>query len=211
MIHLGFLRRPRMNKTTGNRGPRRAAALAVVAAVAVLAAACSSAPSSDGSTTTQEYSLAQCMRSHGVPDFPDPNPAEGFSASSFSSNGANGTVDLDSSQVQKAYGSCRHLLADSPNLSQLQQQIQQLQQKEQQKEEQELPVLLKYSQCMQSHGEPDFPDPPGSGQTTVPKGSALINPQSPQYLAAANACRQLLPAGLQIHLGSHASKGSSGP
>jgi hypothetical protein len=195
-----------MSKTTGNRGPRRAAALAVVAAVVVLAAACSSAPSSDSSTISQEFALAQCMRSHGVPEFPDPNPSQGFSGSSFSSNGANGTVDLDSSQVQKAYGSCRHLLAGSPNLSQVQQDIQQ----QQEKEEQELPTLLKYSQCMQSHGEPDFPDPPGSGQTTAPKGSALINPQSPQYLAAASACQHLLPAGAHINIGINRSKGTKG-
>ena len=61
-------------KTAGKRGPRRAGALAVAAAVAVLATACGgSAPSSVSAPTyAQVLALAQCMRSHGVPDFPTP-------------------------------------------------------------------------------------------------------------------------------------------
>ena len=62
------------DKTGGNRAPRRAGALAVAAAVAVLATACGgSAPSSASAPTyAQELALAQCMRGHGVPNFPDP-------------------------------------------------------------------------------------------------------------------------------------------
>ena len=64
-----------MNDQTGShRGRRRAGALAAAAAVAVLATACGgSAPSSASAPTyAQEIALAQCMRGHGVPDFPDP-------------------------------------------------------------------------------------------------------------------------------------------
>jgi subtilase family serine protease len=77
------------NKTRGTRGRRRAGALAVVAAVAVLATACSGgSPSpSAGSASTEsatyraDLAYAQCMRAHGVPNFPDPNPSESFSVS----------------------------------------------------------------------------------------------------------------------------------
>jgi hypothetical protein len=66
-----------MSNCTGReRGPRRpwprraraAAAVTVIAAAALLTQACSSSPASAGSAL--RYS--QCMRSHAVPEFPDP-------------------------------------------------------------------------------------------------------------------------------------------
>ena len=72
------------DKTGGNRGPRRAAALTAVAAVAVLATACGVvhvhiSSSASSPTYAQVLALAQCMRSHGVPDFPDPDASGGYS------------------------------------------------------------------------------------------------------------------------------------
>src|SRR4029077_50359 len=74
----------------GNRGPRRAAALAVVTTVAVLTAACGGhahigssggSASAEAATYRADLAYAHCMQTHGVPDFPDPNPSEGFSIS----------------------------------------------------------------------------------------------------------------------------------
>ena len=120
-------------KTAGNRGLRRAGALAVAAAVAVLATACGggSAPSSASPPTyAQVRALAQCMRGHGVPDFPDPNASGGYTLTSNGSvEGAGGSsIDIDSSQAQAAYGDCRHLLPGGPSISQLEQLVQQEQQ-----------------------------------------------------------------------------------
>jgi len=97
-----------MNGSTGgNRGPRRAAALAVVAAVAVLTA-CGGSPSSSGgsgppesATYRADLAYAQCMQTHGVPDFPDPNPSE-----SFSINGQ----PHGNSPAARANDACEHLL-----------------------------------------------------------------------------------------------------
>ena len=73
------------NKTGGRRGPRRAAALALVAAAVVLTA-CGGSPSSSGGSAPAEsatyradLAYAQCMRTHGLPGFPDPHPSGGFS------------------------------------------------------------------------------------------------------------------------------------
>jgi hypothetical protein len=191
----------------GNRGLRRAGALAVVAAAAVLATACGSSapPSVSAPTYAQVLALAQCMRGHGVPTFPDPDASGSYHlTSSGSIEGAGGSsIDIGSSQVQAAYGDCRHLLPGAPSISRLEQ----LEQQEQTQQEQALPALLKYSQCMRSHGVPNFPDLGQSGQSPAPASGAALNPNSPQFQAASTACAPLLPAG--AHLTLHSSSSAS--
>lgn len=193
------------DKTGGGRGLRRAGALAVAAAVTMLAAGCgvvhvhfgngSASPSASSPTYAQLVALAQCMRSHSEPDFPDPSASGSFSSSVLST--------LNTSQGQAAYGACRHLLAGGgPSISQLQQE----QQQAQQQEEKALPALLKFSQCMRSHGVPDFPDLPESGQASpAPSKGTGINPSSPQYQSAYRACKNQLPPGVSISGTPHKS------
>jgi hypothetical protein len=54
---------------------------------------------------------------------------------------------------------------------------------------------LKFSDCMRSHGVPNFPDPSGSGGGIRIKIGAGLNPASPSFTAAQTACRKLLPGG----------------
>ena len=69
-----------MNKTTGGRRrccrSRRQGVLAVMAGIVMLAAACGGSPSSTDTGVSgqfrQNLAFAQCMRSHGVPNWPDP-------------------------------------------------------------------------------------------------------------------------------------------
>ncbi len=196
-----------MNRKTGGKaGPRRGGALAVAVAAAALATACGSAPSAAGSalgasvTLSQEVALAHCMRSHGAPNFPDPAASGGFNLST-SPNGPPGTVDIDSSQIQVAYGACRHLLAGGgPNISQIEQRIQQQRQRA-------LPVLLKFARCMRSHGEPSFPDPTANGLPATSLKDAGISPLSPQFQASVRACQQVLPTGMHVTVTRHVSGG----
>jgi hypothetical protein len=197
------------NKTNGNRGPQRAGALALAAAIGVLATACgvvhfgsASAPSPASTPDyAQELSLAQCIRSHGVPNFPDPN-ASGYSLTATGSiEGAGGaSIALDGSQVQAAYGDCRHLVPGGPSISQLEQAVQQ----GQQRQAQALPELLKWEQCVRSHGEPTFSLGLG-GQSPAPSKSSAFNPNTPQFQAALSACQHLLPAGASIHVSTNRS------
>ena len=99
------------DKTGGNRGPRRAGALAVAAAVAVLAAGCgvvhislggSASSSASAPTYAQVLALAQCMRSHGVPNFPDPNASGGYSLTPNGSlEGAGGQLTLTAARHRR--------------------------------------------------------------------------------------------------------------
>jgi hypothetical protein len=97
-----------IDETGGNRGPRRAGALAVVAAVAVLTAACGVVHVSFGGSASKgpatyraNLAYAHCMHTHGVPNFPDPNPSQGFSISGH----LNGN-----SPLARANDVCMHLL-----------------------------------------------------------------------------------------------------
>jgi subtilase family serine protease len=100
-------------KTSGNRGPWRAAVLALAAAVAVLTTACGVVHvhfgSSGGSAPTgpatyrEKLAYAQCMRAHGLPNFPIPNPSERVSISEHLNGNPN-------SPAARANDACKHLL-----------------------------------------------------------------------------------------------------
>jgi hypothetical protein len=54
--------------------------------------------------------------------------------------------------------------------------------------------FVAFSACMRSHGVPSFPDPsPGGGIRITP--SSGVNPRSPAFQAAQQACQKLLPGG----------------
>lgn len=57
--------------------------------------------------------------------------------------------------------------------------------------------LVQYAQCMRKNGVPSFPDPVnGQLQLRVTRGGDL-DPSSPQFQAAQQACKSLEPPGLQ--------------
>ncbi|MGH3206033.1 MAG: hypothetical protein ACRDOA_18605 [Streptosporangiaceae bacterium] len=122
------------------------------------------------------------MRTHGVPDWPDPTGNGGFITTNVAGIGHHGQPD--SPQIQAAAKACESL-DPVENLSPQQQR-------------QILNNLLKYSACMRSHGMPDFPDPAvgsdGSILLTI-KGSVLYTLRSPQGQAAQRACKSVAPPG----------------
>jgi hypothetical protein len=173
-------------------------ALAGVAALSLLASACGGSPgpgvakapnsssSSSGSTggsgKGDPAAYSACMRSHGVPNFPDPDSQGRIKITSgVDRNGHKTGVDTNSPQFKKAQQACQKLQPNGGKPSAQQQA------KEQQ-------AMLKFSQCMRSHGVPKFPDPkftPGGGSLmSIGKD---VNPDSPQFKAAQKACQKLVP------------------
>jgi len=157
--------------------------LAVTAGIALLASGCGGSASSDssGSSSTgvasnyqKELAFSECMRSHGVPNFPDPSSNGGTVNGQGSANGSGG---VSQSTLLAAQQTCHHLLPNGGEPSQAQQ-------------EQNVKQELKFVQCMRSHGEPDMPDPGSNGE--IPAGGS-VNPQSPQFQKAQQACQSLQP------------------
>jgi hypothetical protein len=175
-----------MNSDTGRRRSlRRAAVLAALVVMALVTAACGGSAStgaggssSTGASTLQQEALAvaHCMRSHGVPKFPDP-PANGTIANGSIAGWHVGpdATGVSQSVYQSAINACRHLAPDAAPPSRAQQQ-------------QMLSKLLQFAKCMRSHGVPDFPDPDSTG-LSVDHSMTLL----PQYQRAYQACASLLP------------------
>jgi len=175
-------------------GPRRPwprlarpAAVITVMAAALLAAACGGSPSSTGSggspnaggsANSQALAYSRCVRSHGVPDFPDP--------------GSNGQIPkeavvralrgLSDSRAMAATNACANLNPagqGGPTLTAQEQQD-----------------YLKAAACMRSHGITSFPDPTFPGgrvNLSIPSG---IDTKSREFTQAAHTCTKLIPAGL---------------
>jgi hypothetical protein len=53
---------------------------------------------------------------------------------------------------------------------------------------------IKFADCMRSHGVPNFPDPSAGGGIQI-NSSSGINPQSPSFQSAQQACSKLMPGG----------------
>jgi hypothetical protein len=53
---------------------------------------------------------------------------------------------------------------------------------------------VRYAECMRENGVPEFPDPV-NGRLTIRAGEGGLNPDSPEFQAAREACRDLAPQG----------------
>jgi hypothetical protein len=182
--------------------PRAGAAiagLATVAAVALLAAGCggSKGPGvagGDGNTTTvaasgsgsgsQNYTEAlrysQCMRSHGITDFPDPAASGDFA---IHGAGPNNDLDRNNPTFQAAEQACQRY---SPQHNVTPAQHAQLEGE-----------YLSFARCMRSHGVSDFPDPvTGSGGHPgfrLQGGSnSDLNSNNPAFQGGVEACQRIL-------------------
>lgn len=171
----------------------RAAGLAAALAVAALVMAgcggspASSDPGATGSGGTSGLAYSSCMRSHGVPDFPDPNSQGHIGIT------AGDGVNVNSPQFKSAEQACRSLQPGAGTPAQQAQRV---------------TAALKYAKCMRSHGLPEFPDPNSQGGFDLQDPG--FSPDSPQYQSASEACQHYLagePGGGQTVTGSQGGGG----
>ncbi|HEY2298735.1 MAG TPA: hypothetical protein VGH43_13460 [Jatrophihabitans sp.] len=125
---------------------------------------------SDRSASAGALAFSQCMRSHGVSQFPDPD-SDGTLAKVSPQQ-----LGVSSSQFQAAQQACGYLLRSTTT------QLQQT-----------LSGMRNFARCMRSQGLQDWPDP-----TTDSAGQPVfdlhgrINPDSPQADAVSGECSHLL-------------------
>lgn len=151
------------------------AAVTALAGAALLAACGGGSPAATTAVSAnyqKALTYAQCMRSHGMPNFPDPDSQGQFS--NLPSSASDAAVKQASLSAQNA---CRHLapsgggIGGSNELSPAQQH-----------------QMLQYSACMRAHGIPNFPNPTSNGFNFSAAG---IDPDSPQLQTANHACSSI--------------------
>lgn len=120
------------------------------------------ADSRSGSSKPNATAYSACMRSHGVPSFPDPDAEGNFP-----------NLDLEQTPaVEAARDACESLRPPRRDLSPAERtEARRLQ--------------LAYSRCMRENGVPNFPD-------RKPDSRDRINPDSPGFQAADRACNHFL-------------------
>ena len=178
--------------------PARAGGAIIAAAVLVLlAAACGGSPSSAGSggssnahgsgNSQQGLAYSRCMRSHGVPRFPDASSGNAL---------PDGLPKVDPQQLgvsgpqyRAAQGGCAHLLPGSGGTPQAESQ-------------RDLRAMLGFARCMRSHGVPGWPDPTNG---SAGWGFNLLHvngfdPNSPQIDQKMTGCGRSLPSGVGVPL-----------
>jgi hypothetical protein len=177
----------------GTRRPWRLWAVVAAVALGATVTACSSgstAPAVGSQPTTtagsgagsasagtsplaEAVTYSQCIRSHGVPNFPDPvqTPDGGYG---YRTSG----IDPNSAAFQGALQACKSLPSPwnstGQELSSAQQQS-----------------WLNWAACIRTHGVPSFPDPTFSGSEVHDSG---ITPNSTSIQSAMDACKSKLPS-----------------
>jgi hypothetical protein len=185
---MSMLSRLKGPKSVRYQRPLILTPVVAVAAFSLLAAGCgggsagvaSVASSTTTATTTTQNGLVAfsgCMRSHGVPNFPDPQRFVGGNVKLTIKQ-----LQASSPHFQAAMSSCDHLLPNGGSGSQQTAQQQRTQ----------LADELSFARCMRSHGMARFPDPTAQGQLSIEMVKAQgIDVHSPAVLHVVQAC---LPA-----------------
>lgn len=146
----------------------------------------SSSPSAQSGNSAKPFdqhfvAFAACMRSHGEPDYPDPQ---------FTSSGgvriSPGHADPGSPAFKSANRACHQLLPNGGapvGAATTQAKAQE----------------VKFADCMRVHGVPNFPDPSHDGAFDLPAG---LDSNAPRFAQAEHACNSVQPSSLSINANS---------
>lgn len=176
----------KLDTPTRNAGPYAA----LLVAIAMSAAACSGAnrpgvasggsSSPTGSASQSALAFSRCMRSHGIPNYPDPG---GNGATKKTAR----QLGVSDSKYDTALRACAHLLPNDggPDRAETRR---------------EMTVLRSFARCMRSHGVPNWPDP------TVDPGwranfylQQKVDANAPQIVTKIHACQHLIPPDIRTN------------
>jgi hypothetical protein len=148
---------------------------------AVAIGACGGSSTKPAASSNSQLALSQCMRAHGVPNFPDPTVGPGGEGMSVNSSPGSSTVTVEGipfsgPAFQAAEKTCKFFGGGSapPPVS----------------ESQKL-AELHFAQCMRRHGVPNLPDPQfPTGGGIIRRSVPGLNPRSPAVQHAAGVCNR---------------------
>jgi hypothetical protein len=160
-------------------GPQHAGALAAaIAGTALLVAACGggdppgSAKPDGHRAFRKEVAYVKCMRSHGLPSFPDPL-GDGI----FDITVAN-RADFSGPAYASANGGCAHLEGTPATAAQLHRSVTE---------------ALRYAACMRAHGIASFHASASGDHVLMGFQGSGAQANSTQFLIAQRVCQPLLP------------------
>lgn len=148
-----------------------------VAAISLVIAGCGGGSSTHAAGMTQIGVLAysQCMHSHGIPNFPDPDSTGAIPKDKIIALG-------DSPRLKAAESACQHVMPASGLGPQTTAQPMRTRRAD----------ALAFARCMRGRGFPNFPDPTTEGQLTPQMVTAAgIDFHQPALLQAGLACAPL--------------------
>jgi hypothetical protein len=168
---------------TARKRDSKACALAVAISLLAITACGSSSTSSRATNASpnSKLAIAECMRSHGVPNFPDPTGGPGGGGFSIDTSPGSSTVTINGITFSgPAFVSAEKIcklsvggsgpapISESAKLA-----------------------ALHFAECMRRHGVPNYPDPkfPAGGGILLPKLAGL-NSYSPAVEQAAATCNK---------------------
>jgi hypothetical protein len=131
------------------------------------------------------------MRSHGVPDYPDPTSSGRLQKTSA------GHLGVSSSEFSAAQNACQHLLPATGG-SLTAGSLQQCYLAEvcpQALVQQAVNAGLRFAQCMRAHRVADWPDPSIDSEGRPVFNITVPRPPPPQVSTAMNECERLEHAG----------------
>jgi hypothetical protein len=122
--------------------------------------------------------FSRCIRSHGVPNFPDPNSSGVLPKSQVAQ------LIASNPQFPAAHRACERLLPNGGQPTQAQVQ-------------QAWNDMRNFARCMRSHGVPDWPDPAPTSQQDQRPFFHLpdsLDPNAPQITTKIRACQHVTHA-----------------
>jgi hypothetical protein len=149
--------------------------------VMAIAACGGSGPKSASAASNPQLKMSECMRAHGVPDFPDPTQGSGGEGLSVSQSVGSDTITVggipfSGPVFEAAIKTCRFFGGGSapPPITEAVKQQQ-----------------FHFAACMRTHGVPNYPDPvfPPGGGIERPSAPGL-NVNSPSFQRAIKLCNR---------------------
>ena len=142
------------------------------------------------STAQQAVAYSHCMRSHGVPRYPDP-----YTDGQLPKVGAQ-QLGVSSSRLQLAQAACHRLLPTGGSLQQQEHECMQNSDCPRPLLQQMLNADRRLARCMRSHGVPNYPDPTLTSQgplfNITRAGISDAASHAQQFIAKLNECARLV-------------------